>query len=93
MLEKWWTWRTNFFTSGRKLLQSWVLYQHTYEFIENPLNNIRSTKILEVKTTYDLAYDGVSYTTELNTESPKEVSTFVLNHIKSSKKFQVEIMI
>ena len=41
---------------------------------------------MEVKTTYDLAYDGVSYTTELNTESPKEVSTFVLNHIKSSKK-------
>lgn len=41
---------------------------------------------MEVKATYDLAYDGVSYTTELNTESPKEVSTFVLNHIKSSKK-------
>ena len=72
--------------SNEDTKQSWVLYQHTYKFIENPLNNIRSTKILEVKTTYDLAYDGVSYTTELNTESPKEVSTFVLNHIKSSKK-------
>ena len=32
---------------------------HTYKFIEKTLNNIRSTKTFEVKTTYDLDYDGV----------------------------------
>ena len=62
------------------------LYEHTFLFINTPLNGIKDKGIYEIHTTYNLSYNGVLYVKIPKNEAPKTVSKMVYNSQNPTKK-------
>ena len=67
-------------------MQSWSEYNYTYKFVENPLNGIKTTTIMEVHTTHEIVCNGILYTNIANIKSPNNLLCFVNNFRKERLK-------
>ena len=54
-------------------------YENTFKFVDNPLNGIKNTTILEVHTTHTLFCNGVLYLPNTNFKSPLNTKCYVNN--------------
>lgn len=75
MLETWWSWYPNLYSSSPKFMQSWSKYRNIFEFEEKLANNINYSTKLEVCSTYNLIYDGVQYSNNERIEMTKNTKT------------------
>ncbi len=64
--------------------QSWSGYNYTYKFVENPLNDVKQTNIVEVHTTYEIVCNGIAYIDDTEYNSPNDVLCYV-NNIKKER--------
>lgn len=67
-------------------MQSWCLYKNTFKFIENPLNNRKIRRFIDVYTTCNFSINGKIYNDFLAVEPPLNDTLLVYNCKKESKK-------
>lgn len=71
--------------------QSSGLYRNTFKIVENPLNSVKQTTILEVACNYDLAYNGKIYKFEEPITTENSVTVITKNVQKKNKKVGAKI--
>ena len=67
------------------------MYRNTYHFIENPLNGVKSSRLLEVQTTFELVRNGVLYVINDKFEPPLNTVTIVKNNPKNGSKISSKL--